>query len=68
MVEATMVLPLTILIMAGLIGLMLSFYADLTEQTRGYESRQQELYQLSETDVVRLHDRLLDAGKEVSEQ
>ena len=68
MVEATMVLPLTILIMAGLIGLMLSFYADLTEQTRGYESRWQELYQLSETDVVRLHDRLLDTGKEVSEQ
>ena len=68
MVEATMVLPLTILIMAGLIGLMLSFYADLTEQTRVYESRRQELYQLSETDVVRLHDRLLDAGKEVIEQ
>ena len=68
MVEATMVLPLTILIMAGLIGLMPSFYADLTEQTRGYESRRHELYQLSETDVVRLHDRLLDAGKEVSGQ
>ena len=63
-----MVLPLTILIMTGLIGLMLSFYADLTAQTRGYESKRQELYQLAETDVVRLHDRLLDAGKEVSGQ
>ena len=63
-----MVLPLTILIMAGLIGLMISFYTDLTEQTREYASRRQELYQLEETDVVRLHDRLLDAGKEVSEQ
>ncbi|MGN0714746.1 MAG: hypothetical protein ACI4LN_02915 [Anaerovoracaceae bacterium] len=68
MVEATMVLPLTILIMAGLIGLMISFYTDLTEQTREYTSRRQELYQLEETDVVRLHDRLLDAGKEVSGQ
>ena len=63
-----MVLPLTILIMAGLIGLMMSFYADLTEQTKAYESRRQELYRLAETDVVRLHDRLLDAGKEVSGQ
>ena len=63
-----MVLPLTILIMTGLIGLMMLFYTDLTEQTREYESRRQELYQLAETDIVRLHDRLLDAGKEVSGQ
>ncbi|MGN1415171.1 MAG: hypothetical protein ACI4WY_13085 [Anaerovoracaceae bacterium] len=67
MVEATMVLPLAILIMAGLIGLMMTFYTDLAEQTGAYESRRQELYQLAETNVIRLHDRLLDAGKEVSE-
>ena len=63
-----MVLPLTILIMAGLIRLMISFYTDLTEQTREYANRRMELYQLAETDVGRLHDRLLDAGKEVSGQ
>lgn len=63
-----MVLPLTVLIMTALIGLMLTFYTDLTEQTEEYEKQRSKLYQLQETEVVRLHDRLRDAGKEVSKQ
>lgn len=61
-----MVLPLTVLIMTALIGLMLAFYTDLTEQTEEYEKQRSRIYEMQEMDIVRLHDRLRDAGKEVS--
>lgn len=63
-----MVLPVTVLVMAALIALLLSFYSSLAEQTRRCAEKRKDMYQKKETEVIRLHDRLLDAGKEVSSQ
>lgn len=65
MVEATMVLPLTILIMAALIGLMMTFFIRLTDQVEVNAQERQKLYEKEETGIIRLHDRIRDAGEEV---
>ncbi len=48
-VEATILVPLTILIITGLIGLMMTFYERLDKQTGSHAEMRSEIY---ETEVV----------------
>ncbi len=49
-----MVLPLTILIVAALICLMLTFYTDFLEQTAQHEAERNELYEKREAAFLRM--------------
>jgi len=60
-----MVLPLTILIMAALIWLMLAFYTDFLEQAAQHETERNELYEKQETAFLRMGETL-SALKEVN--
>lgn len=57
-IEATLIVPLTILITAALIGLMMSFFAELTEQTEEHGTQLASMYETSETVYIRAYDRL----------
>ena len=60
-----MVLPVTILIMAALISLMITFFAELQEQATLHAEERNQLYQTQETYTIRIRDRIRDAGEEV---
>lgn len=62
-VEASLVMPLTILIMAALIGLMMSFYAEFGEQLEHHAEEREELYSISEATYIRAYDRLSAAAE-----
>lgn len=57
-IEATLIVPITILIMTALIGVMMSFYTDFVEQTEEHTRERAELYKISETVYIRAADRL----------
>ncbi len=57
-VEASLVVPLTILIMAALIGLMMSLYAEFGEQLDRHTEELEKLYSVSETAYIRAYDKL----------
>lgn len=57
-IEATLIVPITILIMMSLIGLMMSFYTDFLKQTETHAQERAELYKISETVYIRTADRL----------
>lgn len=57
MIEATLVMPLTVLIMISLIGLMMTFFGNLKEQIQDHETERRETYAKQETDMVRLRDK-----------
>lgn len=44
-VETTILIPLTILIIIGLIGLMMTFYDRLEKQTESHENMRSEIYE-----------------------
>jgi len=67
LVEATMVLPLTILVMMVLIGLIMTFFSDLQAQLEEHETLYAEQYLKNEVQTIRIRDRLRDDGKEVME-
>ncbi len=58
MIEATLIIPLTILIVAALISLMMNFYSDLNAQIEQHEVEIKEEYKISETIGIRVWDRL----------
>ncbi len=58
MIEATLIIPLTILIVAALISLMMNFYSDLNAQIEQHEVEIKEEYKISETVGIRVWDRL----------
>lgn len=58
MIEATLIIPLTILIAAALIGLMMSFYAELIAQVELHERQSEQMYAVSDTVYIRAYDRL----------
>lgn len=64
-VEASLVVPLTILIMAALIGLMMSFYAEFDEQLDRHTEEREKLYAVSETTYIRAYDRLSAATEKL---
>ena len=45
-VEATILIPLTILIIIGLIGLMMTFYDRLDKQTVSHAEMRNEIYEI----------------------
>ena len=47
-VEAALTVPLTILVMVSLIGLMMTFYTDLSDQVAEHEAYRAENYEISE--------------------
>lgn len=44
-VEATILMPMTILIIISLIGLMMTFYDRLEKQTESHEKMRNEIYE-----------------------
>ena len=61
-----MVLPLTVLILAALVGLLMTFYITLTEQIKTHEQEQEKLYEQNEVHVLRMKDNLNAAGEALS--
>ncbi len=57
-IEATLIMPLTLLITAALIGLMMNFYEDLDKQIQRHAEERKEIYKVSETVAIRVQDRL----------
>ena len=56
-VEATMVLPVTVLILAALIGLLMTFYISLTEQIETHGAEREKLYERNEVQALRLKEK-----------
>ncbi len=54
MVEATMVLPVTILIIMALIVMLLNFYTDFTQQVADHDEKRSEMYEMKEISIMRM--------------
>lgn len=59
-VEATLIMPVTCLIVTALIGLMMSFYMELDRQISENAARRDEIYETREVSVIRLRDSLTE--------
>ena len=59
-----MVLPLTVLILAALVGLLMTFYITLTEQIKTHEQEREKLYERNEVQALRLKETLQGAAGE----
>ena len=57
-VEATMIMPLTCLIIIALIGLMMNFYSELDRQISENAVRRDEIYEVREVTVIRIRDKV----------
>ena len=67
MIEAAMVLPLTILILSALICVIIQFYGNLTDQIAANAAERDKLYETSEVSLLRLLDTIgQNGGKEES--
>ena len=60
-VEATLIMPLTILITAALITLMMSFYTELGKQIETHDAKRADWKKVSAVLNVRAYDRAKDA-------
>ena len=59
-VEATMVLPVTVFVTVALIGLVMSFHFQLLRQIEEHSADRQQLYLVQETAALRILDSLSD--------
>ena len=59
-VEATLIMPVTCLIVTALIGLMISFYMELDRQISENAARRDEIYETREVSVIRLRDSITE--------
>lgn len=57
-VEATMIMPLTCLIIIALMGLMMNFYSELDRQISENAVRRDEIYEIREVTVIRIRDKV----------
>lgn len=57
-VEASLIFPLTCLIMAALIALMLQFYQELDLQIRSHDAERDELFRPAEIHRIRVQDQI----------
>ena len=57
-VEATMIMPLTCLIIIALMGLMMNFYSGLDRQISENAVRRDEIYEVREVTVIRIRDKV----------
>ena len=60
-VEATLIMPLTILITAALITLMMNFYTELGKQVEAHDAMRADWKKVSVALTVRAYDRAKDA-------
>lgn len=65
-VEATMVLPLTVLILAALICQLMTFHGNLARQIEVHKAAREELYHTKEVTILRMKDSLKQAAGEVA--
>lgn len=59
-VEATLIMPVTCLIVTALIGMMMSFYMELDRQISENAARRDEIYETREVSVIRLRDSITE--------
>ena len=57
-VEATMIMPLTCLIIIALMALMMNFYSELDRQISENAVRRDEIYEVREVTVIRIRDKV----------
>lgn len=57
-VEATMIMPLTCLIIIALMGLMMNFYSEVDRQISENAVRRDEIYEVREVTVIRIRDKV----------
>ncbi len=57
-IEATLVMPVTCLIIVGLIGLMMTFYNELIVQIEEHEVERNNIYQTREVTYIRIYDKV----------
>ena len=55
-VEATLLMPLTCLIIIAVIGLMMEFYSELDRQISDNAVRRDKIYEVREVTVIRIRD------------
>ncbi len=67
MVEATLVMPLSILVTVALILLMVEFFGVFRTQISTHNTARQSLYEKKETQVIRLKDKVLEIGETAME-
>ena len=60
MVEATLIMPVTCLIIIAFIGLMMTFYCELNQQISENSIKRDRLYEDREVTEIRFRDRLTD--------
>ena len=61
-VEATLIMPVTCLIITALIGLMMSFYDELNAQIESNAVLRDKIYETREVTVIRVRDRLTEVA------
>lgn len=57
-IEASLVFPLTCLILAALIALMMQFYQDLDRQIAQHDTDRSKVFQPAEMHRIRMQDRI----------
>ena len=65
-VEATLIMPVTCLIITALIGLMMSFYDELNAQIEYNAVLRDKIYETREVTVIRVRDRLTEVAGQMS--
>ncbi|MCI7619249.1 MAG: hypothetical protein MST07_07540 [Firmicutes bacterium] len=65
-VEATLIMPVTCLIITALIGLMMSFYDELNAQIESNAVLRDKIYETREVTVIRVRDRLTEVAGQMS--
>ena len=65
-VEATLIMPVTCLIITALIGLMMSFYDELNAQIESNAVLRDKIYETREVTVIRVRDRITEVAGQMS--
>ena len=65
-VEATLIMPVTCLIITALIGLMMSFYDELNAKIESNAVLRDKIYETREVTVIRVRDRLTEVAGQMS--
>ena len=65
-VEATLIMPVTCLIITALIGLMMSFYDELNAQIESNAVLRDKIYETREVTVIRVRDMLTEVAGQMS--
>ena len=65
-VEATLIMPVTCLIITALIGLMMSFYDELNAQIESNAVLRDKIYETREVTVIRVRDGFTEVVGQIS--